>query len=373
MAAGVNVGTCDDLCQGGHRDAQHRLTVIDTTATAHDADRRRLRRRHRHAERHRHDGRRCRRRRSARRIRPRRDRSRSPRAATCRRRSTTRSPATSCSSRRAPPSSATSRCRTRASSTAWITIRTDVTDADDRRARHAHDADARCQCRTSRRSSRRTTWVRSPPTCRRTTSASPGSRSAAPRRRRRSAASSASATGSGAQNSLSLVAHDLVLDRAFVHGMSHAGGAPLHLAPERDHGHRRLVDLRLSLPTTATRRRIVGWNGPGPVPHPEQPSRGRPPGPRSSAARIRRSPTSRRPTSPSSATTSRVRRRGRVSGRRRRSSRPRTRAACCSKETSIENIVARRAGRLRHPAEVREPERHRALDAVHGHHGALQP
>ena len=64
----------------------------------------------------------------------------------------------------------------------WITIRTDVSDAEHRRARHAHDARAARPRRISPRSSRRTSTRRSPRTSAPTTTASPASRSASPAR-----------------------------------------------------------------------------------------------------------------------------------------------------------------------------------------------
>ena len=105
-------------------------------------------------------------------------------------------------------------------------------------------------------------------------------RSRSARRRRRAGhqrASSASATARARRTACSLVAHDLVLDRTFVHG-SRRGGPPLHLAEQRARrpsSTRGSRDCHSNNGDSQAHRRL---ERPGPVPHPEQPSRGRPRG-----------------------------------------------------------------------------------------------
>jgi uncharacterized protein YjdB len=69
--------------------------------------------------------------------------------------------------------------------------------------------------------------------------------------------------GSGAQNSLSLVAHDLVLDRAFVHGMATQA---VRRCVSLQSASTAIVDSWISdcHSNNGDSQAIVGWNGPGP-------------------------------------------------------------------------------------------------------------
>ena len=69
--------------------------------------------------------------------------------------------------------------------------------------------------------------------------------------------------GSGAQNSLSLVAHDLVLDRAFVHGMATQA---VRRCISLQSASTAIVDSWISdcHSNNGDSQGIVGWNGPGP-------------------------------------------------------------------------------------------------------------